>query len=167
MATLFRWEQQPVFVRVDELLEMRLDGGQQVRRDLDVAAAGVRFWCGGLKAFLDAHDRALDAHGPVRLRGCSPLAKALANSLSVGSTMMTSFRRSSVSSPNRSAHHAASNTIAWYCSGISVVMVAISSSDAGRILWTRRALPAPRITHGLALILPSLSAVPMMVRSSP
>jgi hypothetical protein len=78
-----------------------------------------------------------------------------------------SRRRSSVSSPNRSAHHDASRIIARYRCGIASVSFASSSMDAGRIVTARFADPAARITHGFAAIFPSVTAVPMIVRRSP
>ena len=56
---------------------------------------------------------------------------------------------------------------AWYCSGISAVIFSSSSNEAVRIFLARLVFPAPRMTHGLALIFPSDAAVARMVRSSP
>ena len=57
--------------------------------------------------------------------------------------------------------------MARYGSGIAVVILSNSHEDAGRIVMARLALPAPRITAGLAGIFPSVTAVPRIVRSSP
>ncbi len=77
-----------------------------------------------------------------------------------------SARRSSASSPNRSAHQAASSAISRYRSGRALTRVSSSGRDAGRILRARLDCPAPRIRHGFAGISSSSTAVPMIVRSS-
>jgi hypothetical protein len=150
-------EQQSISLRSHEPLEVVFDRGQEVRWDLDIAATGIGFRCGDLEPISGADHGPRDADDAVGSNASTPSGVKA----SVCSTMMMSRRCSSVSSPNLKAHQAASNTMARYCSGISWVITAISSRDAGRILCTLRALPAPRITQGLTRILPSDRALPV------
>jgi hypothetical protein len=67
-------------------------------------------------------------------------------------------------SPKRIAHHDASGTINASRSGMAAWIAASSSTFAGRVLLTRRALPAPRIRHGLASMISSRRADAMIER---
>lgn len=79
-----------------------------------------------------------------------------------------SLRRSSVSSPNRSAHHAAMESMSRRRSGMARIIRASSSLVTGSILWRRVVLPPPRTLAGLEVVMRSRSiAVPRIVRSSP